>query len=151
MMLKLQYFGPLMRRTDSLEKTLMLGKTEDRRRRDDREWDGWMASPTQWTWVLANSGRYWRTEEPGVLQFTETQRVGHDWVTESRQQPSGAGDQMELYRLIKNHRLGGGGCGTWGSLYYCLLCIYLKNSVIISYLSKRVFKVTHEFLAFVFI
>ena len=50
--LKLQYFGHLMRRTDSLEKTLMLGKIEGRRRRgDDRGWDGWMATLTQWTWV----------------------------------------------------------------------------------------------------
>ena len=45
--LKLQYFGHLMQRTDSLEKTLMLGKIEGRRKRDDRGWDGWMASPTQ--------------------------------------------------------------------------------------------------------
>ena len=43
--LKLQYFGHLMQRTDSFEKTLMLGKIEGRRRRDD---NGWMASPTQW-------------------------------------------------------------------------------------------------------
>ena len=56
--LKLQFFGHLMWRTDSLEKTLMLGKTEGGRR-DDRGWDGWMASPTQWTWVWANSGRWW--------------------------------------------------------------------------------------------
>ena len=48
--LKLQYFGHLMWRTDSLEKTLMLGKIEGGRR-DDRGWDGWMASLTQWTWV----------------------------------------------------------------------------------------------------
>ena len=47
--LKLQYFGPLMQRADSLEKTLMMGKTEGERRRDDRGWDGWMASPTGWT------------------------------------------------------------------------------------------------------
>ena len=52
--LKLQYFGHLMRRADSLEKTLMLGKIEDRR--GDRGWDGWMASPTQWTWVWVDSG-----------------------------------------------------------------------------------------------
>ena len=44
-----------MWRADSLEKTLMLGKTEGRRRRGNREWDGWMASLTQWTWVCANS------------------------------------------------------------------------------------------------
>ena len=49
--LKLQYFGHLMRRADSLGKTLMLGKTEGWRRGDDRGWDGWMASPTRRTWV----------------------------------------------------------------------------------------------------
>ena len=53
--LKLQSFGHLMWRTDSLEKTLMLGKIEGRRRKDDRGQDGWMASLTQWTWVWANS------------------------------------------------------------------------------------------------
>ena len=51
--LKLKYFGQLLRRADSFEKTLMLGKTEGGRRRggegDDRGWDGWMASPIQWT------------------------------------------------------------------------------------------------------
>ena len=46
--LRLQYFGRLVRRVDLLEKTLMLGKTEGRRRRGDRGWDGWMASPTWW-------------------------------------------------------------------------------------------------------
>ena len=55
--LKLQYFGHLIRRPDSLEKTLMLGKIEGRRRRDDRGWDGWITSLTQWTWVWANSER----------------------------------------------------------------------------------------------
>ena len=45
-------------------------------------WDGWMASPTQWTWTWANSGREWRTGKPGVLQFMGSQRVGHDLVTE---------------------------------------------------------------------
>ena len=49
--LKLQYFGHLIWRTDSFEKSLMLGKIEGRRRGDDRGWDGWMASLTQWTWV----------------------------------------------------------------------------------------------------
>ena len=44
-----------------------------------------MASLTQWTWVWANSGRWWRTGEPGVLQSMESQRVGHNWVTEQQQ------------------------------------------------------------------
>ena len=49
---------------------------------DNRRWDGWMTSPTQWTWVSAISGRWWRTEEPGMLQSMGSQRVRHDWVTE---------------------------------------------------------------------
>ena len=49
---------------------------------DDRGWDGWMASPTRWTWVWVNSGSWWWTRRPGVLQFMRSQRVGHDWVTE---------------------------------------------------------------------
>ena len=57
--LKLQYLGHLMRRTDSFEKTLMLGKTEGRKRGEDRGWDGWMASLTWWTWVWVSSGSWW--------------------------------------------------------------------------------------------
>ena len=49
---------------------------------DDRGWDGWMASPTRWTWVWVNSGSWWWTGKPGVLQFMGSQRVRHDWVTE---------------------------------------------------------------------
>ena len=65
--LKLQCFGPLMRRTDSLEKTLMLRKIEGRKGRgDNRRWDGWMASPTQWTWVWVSFGSWWWTRRPAV-------------------------------------------------------------------------------------
>ena len=67
--LKLQYFGHLMGRTDSFEKTLMLGKIEGGREGDDRGWGGWMASPTRWTWVWVNSGSWWCTGKPGVLRF----------------------------------------------------------------------------------
>ena len=49
---------------------------------DDRGWDGWMASPTLWTWVWVNSRSWWWTGRPGVLQFMGSQRVGHDWATE---------------------------------------------------------------------
>ena len=49
---------------------------------DDRGWDGWMASPTWWTWVWVNSRSWWWTGRPGVLQFMGSQRVGHDWATE---------------------------------------------------------------------
>ena len=49
---------------------------------DDRGWDGWMASPTQWTWVRVDSGRWWWTGTPGVLWSMGLQRVGRGWVTE---------------------------------------------------------------------
>ena len=78
--LKLQYFGHLMQRADSFEKTLMLGKIEGRRRRGKQ--DGWMASLTRWTWVWVASRSWWWTERPGLLHFMHSQRVGQDWVTE---------------------------------------------------------------------
>ena len=79
--LKLQYVGHLMWRTDSLEKTLMLGKIEVGEG-GNRGWDGWMASPTQWTWVWVSSGSWWWTGRPGVLQPIASQRVRHNLVTE---------------------------------------------------------------------
>ena len=48
----------------------------------DRRWDGWMASPTRWTWVWVDSRSWWWTGRPGILQSMELQRVGHDWATE---------------------------------------------------------------------
>ena len=68
--MKLQYFGHLMWRVDSLEKTLMLGGIRGRRRRG---WHGWMASLTWWTWVWVDSGSWWWTGRPGVLQFMGSQ------------------------------------------------------------------------------
>ena len=49
---------------------------------DDRGWDGWMASVTRWLWVWVNSGSWWWTGRPGMLQFMGSRRVRHDWVTE---------------------------------------------------------------------
>ena len=49
---------------------------------DDRGWDGWMTSPTQWTWVGVDSRNWWWTGRPGVLWFMGLQSVRHDWVTE---------------------------------------------------------------------
>ena len=50
--------------------------------RNDRGWDSWMASPTQWTWVWASSGSWWWTGKPGVLQSVGSQRIRQNWVTE---------------------------------------------------------------------
>ena len=81
--LKLLYFGHLMWRADSLEKTLILGKIEGRKRRgQQRGWEGWMASVTWWTWVWASFGSWWWIGKPGVLQSMGLQRVRHDWATE---------------------------------------------------------------------
>ena len=88
--LKLQYFGHLTQRTDSPEKTLMLGKTERQRRGQQRMdgwtsiWttDGWMLSPSRWTGVWASSRSWWWIGKPGMLLSMRLQRVGHDWLTE---------------------------------------------------------------------
>ena len=70
-------------------KSWLIGKDSDAGRDwgaeeegDDRGWDGWMASPTRWTWVWVNSGSLWWTGRPGMLAFMGSQRVGHDWETE---------------------------------------------------------------------
>ena len=73
---------PLIQRADSSEKTLMLERLRARREGDDRGWDDWMAWPTRWTWIWVDSGSWWWTGKPGVMQFMGLQRVGHDWVTE---------------------------------------------------------------------
>ena len=49
---------------------------------DNRGWDDWMGSPTQWTWVWASSRSWWWTGKPGKLQSMESQRVQHDWATD---------------------------------------------------------------------
>ena len=104
--LKFQYFGHLMRRTDSFEKTLMLGKIEGRRRRGWQGWDGWMASLTQWTWVWASSRSWWWTRMPGVLQSMGLQRVRHDWVTKLNWSLTSSLKVRSvptcLFRLLKN-------------------------------------------------
>ena len=84
--LKLQYFSYLIRTDESLEKSLMLGKIEGRGEEGIRGWDGWTASPMQWTSTWANSGGWWGTGIPGMLQSKGLQRVGHDWATEQQQQ-----------------------------------------------------------------
>ena len=80
--LKPQYFGHLMQRTDSLEKTWCWERLGAGREGDDRGWDGCMASLTRWTWVSVNSGSWWWTGRPGVLKSMGSQTVGHDWTTE---------------------------------------------------------------------
>ena len=80
--LKLQYFGHLMRRVDSLEKTLMLGGIGGRRKRGRQRmrWLDCITDSMDVVWV--NSRSWWWTARPGVLRFIGSQRVGHDWATE---------------------------------------------------------------------
>ena len=75
-------------------KRLMLGGLGAGGEGDDRGWDGWMASLTRWTWVRVNSGSWWWTGRPGMLQFMGLRRVGHDWATEL--------NWTELCKLIVN-------------------------------------------------
>ena len=84
--LKLQYFGHLMQRTDSLEESQSFcwERLKAEGEGDGRGWDGWMASPTQRTWVWVNFGSWWWTGRPDVLWFTGSQRLRHDWVTEQK-------------------------------------------------------------------
>ena len=79
--LKLQYFGWWEELTH-LKSPWCWERLKAGGEGDDRGWDGWMVSLTQWTWVWVNSGSWWWTGRPGVLQFMGLQRVGHDSVTE---------------------------------------------------------------------
>ena len=79
--LKLQYFGYVMQRADSFEKTLMLGKIEGERRRGQQRMRWLDGITNSLTWVWVNSRSWWCTGRPVMLQSMGSQRVGHEWVT----------------------------------------------------------------------
>ena len=80
--MKLQYFGHLMWKTDSFEKTLMLEQIEGKRRRGQQGMRWLDGISIQWTWVWGNSGSWWWTGKPGMLHSMGLQRVRYDWATE---------------------------------------------------------------------
>ena len=79
--LKLQYFGHLIWRTAPWRRPWCWERLKVWGEGDNREWYGWMASLTQWTWIWTSSGSWWWTGRPGVLQSMESQRVRHNWAT----------------------------------------------------------------------
>ena len=116
--LKFQYFCHLIRRTDSLEKSLMLGKRlKVEGEADNRGWDGLIASPTQWTWILVSSGSWWWTGKPGVLQSMGWQRVRHKWATELNWT-----EMFKCYSLKSSHPL-----LLLLNPKVCSLCLYLLS------------------------
>ena len=82
LILKLRYFAHLMRRADSLETTLKLGRLRAGGEGNDRGWEGWMVSPTQWPWVWASSGRLWReTWSAAIHGVTKSHILLSNWTT----------------------------------------------------------------------
>ena len=80
--LKLQYLATCCEELTCLKRPWCWERLKAGGEGDDRGWDGWMASPTRWTWVWVDSGSWWWAGRPGVLRFMGSQRVGHNWVTE---------------------------------------------------------------------
>ena len=94
--LKLQYFAHLMRRADSFERPWCWERLKAGGEGDNRGWDGWMASLIQWPWFWVNSGSWWQTGRPGMLWFTGSLRVKHDWATELKGERKGRWSSHEL-------------------------------------------------------
>ena len=78
--LKLQYFGHSCEELTCLKRPWCWERLQARGEGNDRGWDGWMASPTQWTWVSVNSGSWRSTGKPGMPQSMGSQRVRHNWA-----------------------------------------------------------------------
>ena len=90
---------------------------------DDRGWDGWMASLTQWTWVWVDSGSWWWTGRPGVLQSMGSLRVRHDWATELNwtelRNREGGKDSKLIKAATARHKHVGSHLGVCLLIHYC--------------------------------
>ena len=130
LMLKLQYSGHLMRRMTHGERPWSWERARAGGEGDSRGWDGWMASPTRWTWAWANYGRYCSTGRPGVLQPVGSQSqtrpgdctaAGHQWGTLT----SSARGRRVRQKLVpeRRHGLSVNVCFFWDICYiswdYC--------------------------------
>ena len=115
--LKLQYFGHLMQRTDSFEKTMMLGKIEGRRRRGNRRWDGWLASSTQWRQSEQTPGDSdgqgsllccspWGRSQTWLNDWTTTKSLNEKSKTSERNyRKSNNSSQMQVKKkLVRNRK-----------------------------------------------
>ena len=80
--LKLQYFSPWCEEVTHVKRPWCWERLKVGGEGDNRGWDGWMASLTQWTWIWVNSDNWWWTGGPSMMRFMGSQRVGHEWVTE---------------------------------------------------------------------
>ena len=125
---------------------------------DNRGWDGWMASPTQWTWVWVDSGSWWWTGKPGMLWFMGSQRVGHDWATELNWQRQkvdsclrrAVGGKSEEEWLLMSTRLFGELLKIWSRLHnsmdmlktielyiLCMWFVLNVNYILVAIILKR--------------
>ena len=98
----------------------------------DRGWDGWMASPTQWTWIWVNSGSWWWTGRPGVLWFMGSQTVRHDWGTELEMELEGVTWQERDRQPPKYYHHGQDG-GSW----YIPMLNTSKHTLILKVMRKE--------------
>ena len=91
---------------------------------DDTRWDGWMASPIQWTWACVNSRSWWWTRRPGVLQSMGLQRVRRDWVTELNFYFACQIDFLKtnVNKIQEDHVLGER-CFIWPTCIYCVFSL----------------------------
>ena len=126
--LKLQYFGYLMRRVDTLEKTLMLGGIGAGGEGVNRGWDGWMASPTRWTWVRVNSGSWWWTGRPGMHMSPQISYV-------EKLMPSVLDFGGGTFRkwLVHEHRTIMNECNAYINTYH-VLCLYHTLAMVVIFL-----------------
>ena len=116
--LKLEYFGHPMWRPTHWKTPWCWEGLKAGGKGDDRGWDSCMASLTQWTWLWVNSGSWWWTGRPGLLQSMGLQRVGHDWATE-----------LTLRTVMWPHLVSVSSSGKWGQY---LPCSFLQRLEIIS-------------------